>query len=313
MASTDAYLVGATIREGSFGRVVYGRHKNSGTDVAIKVATRSDVDMTSIQTEQRLSHRFRVSGFVPRLLSSFIDSECLYLVMECAFCDLEYLIQHRTRLPPQWNDVVSRVCLDILSGIEFLHSQQVIHGDIKPGNVLYFEKDGNFRLTDLGSAVDVSDVTSKARNLTGTSQYASPEVIRAHEVSFGSDLWSLGCTIYCLFEGKSPFHDGSESLVIDQISTYCKSPQSSSKVLSSFSGPPEYKSLVESLLQPKPEDRLGIDRDGTLRHDSIRVQIPSKGFDAGELKKTMSHLPPPSWRSASEMKDGALGWSVFLI
>ena len=82
MATTKDYLVGVTIGEGSFGRVVHARHKASGNDVAIKVFDRHSISkqprlLQSVWAERRLLHELQACPFVVNLWGAFCDESCV--------------------------------------------------------------------------------------------------------------------------------------------------------------------------------------------------------------------------------------------
>ena len=82
MATTSEYLVGVTIGEGRFGRVVHARHKASGNDVAIKVFDRHSMGrqpqlLQSVWTERRLLQEFHSCPFIVNLWGAFCDDNCV--------------------------------------------------------------------------------------------------------------------------------------------------------------------------------------------------------------------------------------------
>ena len=97
MATTKDYLVGVTIGEGSFGRVVHARHKATGNEVAIKVFDRHSIGkqpklLQSIWTERRLLQEFQSSPYVVNLWGAFCDESCVCVLSPPGvFClDLSY-------------------------------------------------------------------------------------------------------------------------------------------------------------------------------------------------------------------------------
>ena len=98
-------------------------------------------------------------------------------------------------------------CLLII--LEYLNSKNVVHRDIKPGNIM-LDKQGYMHLIDFGTAKIVNDYTS---TVIGTPEYTAPEIIQGKGYSLSCDFWSIGIIAYEIYYGKCPFN-GSDALSI---------------------------------------------------------------------------------------------------
>jgi serine/threonine-protein kinase len=97
--------------------------------------------------------------------------------------------------------VAIQVLRDCLSGLMALHEEGIVHGDIKPANVM-LKRTGNAKIIDIGSAIDLRWLS--ARRLWSPA-YAAPEVVRGGESTPLSDLASLGYVLIEMLAGQSPF------------------------------------------------------------------------------------------------------------
>ncbi|XP_048004557.1 dual specificity protein kinase Ttk-like isoform X2 [Leguminivora glycinivorella] len=132
----------------------------------------------------------------------------LRLVMEAGETDLAcFLRAHRDGAPPA---LVLHYWEEMLRAVQQIHQHGIVHADLKPANFLLVS--GRLKLIDFGIASAVSgDATSVVRSCgKGTFSYISPEALGGEgehpfKVSFYSDVWSLGCILYSLIYGHTPF------------------------------------------------------------------------------------------------------------
>ncbi|KAH7444813.1 hypothetical protein KP509_02G092900 [Ceratopteris richardii] len=91
----------------------------------------------------------------------------------------------------------------ILHGLDYLHSNGIVHCDIKPKNILIGTS--GTKIGDFGSARRVGHESSMDGMLRGTPLYMAPEVVQGLEQGPPSDIWSLGCTLVHMLEGQAPW------------------------------------------------------------------------------------------------------------
>jgi Protein kinase domain len=138
---------------------------------------------------------------------------------------------------------------DLTAAIARAHQAKVIHGDIKPANIL-ITNDGQVKLGDFGIARFTTQVSSSG-TLMGTPAYLSPEQILGHTQDTRSDLFSLGIILYQMTTGVRPFNGSSVSAVCAQIVAITPPPPSHHNARL----PPAFDHIVMRCLDKDPAKR----------------------------------------------------------
>jgi serine/threonine protein kinase len=210
------YLIG----EGGVGRVYKGLDTQTGEPVAIKVL-RPEV----ILDTPDLVERFRREGEVLRELNHpnivtelamFEEAGQHYIIMEYApGGSLADLLRNQPQLPLERALAIG---LEVADALARAHHLDVIHRDIKPGNIL-LAQDGTPRLTDFGLAHIASypPITTRG-DVIGTFQYLSPEGCNRQPLDERADIWSLGVVLFEMLAGERPFEgEGYPGAIVSAI------------------------------------------------------------------------------------------------
>ena len=138
---------------------------------------------------------------------SFANEEGIYIIMEfCEYGDLYSLLQSVKKKKVYVNeDIIWDVAIQTLLGLEYLHSKQIIHRDIKLLN-LFMTKDKKIKIGDMGMSVHVEE-GEMIISRVGTPLYIAPELVKKEKYDYKIDIWSFGCSLYHLAKTSPPFND----------------------------------------------------------------------------------------------------------
>ncbi|XP_013775503.1 myosin light chain kinase, smooth muscle-like [Limulus polyphemus] len=165
----------------------------------------------------------------------------------------------------------------ICEGVEYMHSQNILHLDMKPENVLCVTKTGNrIKLIDFGFARKY-EPNKKMQVLFGTPEFVAPEVVNFERISYGTDMWSVGVICYVLLSGLSPFMGDSDLETMANVTKadYDFEDESFEQISD------EAKDFISKLLLKERKDRMTA--SDCLKHQWLRKD---KKKDETHLDKT---------------------------
>ncbi len=228
--------------EGAMGIVYLGRSCSTNKKFAVKRVVDHYADIPSIRerARQEASLLFRHRNLVEMVGYCEVNPDCgpIFIV--------SHLVQGTTIdkyistfLRGRQNEMkkICQMMYPVFSALEYLHSKNIVHMDIKPSNIMV-ENGSNVRLMDLGIATTDSAMQFKGTGVIGTPAYAAPEQIFDENqsnapINFTTDIYELGITLYELLTGSNPFSATSrdETLVRQKSMTLPSSPRITKPVL----------------------------------------------------------------------------------
>lgn len=105
--------------------------------------------------------------------------------------------------PNNWL-VLSKLHLQIIDGMRYLHSRKIVHADLKYENIL-LNKDKTIKITDFGISHRVGKSIERSKTVLGTYYYMASEVVNGWKAVYESDVWSFGCMLYYTTTGYTPY------------------------------------------------------------------------------------------------------------
>lgn len=202
--SADELEVCEQVGKGAFGVVYRGLIKANNEEVAIKQIDleNEDTDLFEINKEIQIISECRLPQ-ITKYMGCFVKNYKLWVIME--FVNGGSLFELLMPGPVLDENVVLIIAKEILLALNYLHNQGKIHRDLKSQNILLGSK-GEVKLTDFGVSTQLSSNFSRRNTTVGTPYWMAPEVILNNNGGHDNkaDIWSLGCCLFELFNGKPP-------------------------------------------------------------------------------------------------------------
>ena len=252
------YKILSKLGSGSFGKVYLAQNKFTKEKVALKQIKKSNKDLLSdgeikdeIEILKALDH-----PDIVRIIESFNTKDSYVLVTE--YCEGgELFDQVRNQLSETQIAVIFK---QLLSGLAYLHSHNIVHRDLKLENILIQETEKskttgedlfNIKIIDFGTARIFDNKKRKPQSIVGSSYYIAPEVLK-QKYNKECDLWSVGVILYMFIVGHAPFDGCDDDEITDNIQkgVYRKDDKRWKKASK------EVKDLIQKLLVYQPKKRL---------------------------------------------------------
>ncbi|KAG0950253.1 hypothetical protein G6F57_000942 [Rhizopus arrhizus] len=280
-----------SVGRGAFGKVRVVQHKGTKKLYALKYINKDKcIEMKAVEniiSERRLLERID-HNLIVNLRYAFQDDEHLFMVLDLMLGgDLRFRLDRLRTLPERY---VQFYAAELSSSIHYLHSQNIVHRDIKPDNVLLDER-GHVHLTDFNIAVQFRTKQPKPlMSVAGSMAYIAPEILQKQGYTFSIDWWSLGVLLYELLYGKRPFRgkssEGLQRAILADPIHFPPTPNVSADAID----------FIQRLLTRDITQRIGVEDSGferLKRHPWLK----DTDWDLLDSKTTSAPFIPDGTRS----------------
>ncbi len=267
-ARLGSFLLVELLGTGGMGGVYRAHDETLGRDVAIKVMLKSLGDSPEfVQTFRREAQAAAKLNHphIAQIYSFGQEKGQPYIVMELVpGKHFDTLIAAGEPLDPA---MVMRIGADIAEGLRLASEAGLVHGDIKPENILLDDRD-QAKLVDFGLA---GNVNQSQGEIWGTPYYIAPEKVRRHRIDHRSDIYCLGGTLYHALAGRPPF-EGPDALAV---------------VKARFAGPPQPLSEIRPGLDPAILDIINrmLQLEPAMRYPTYESLL-------GDMRRYLSRVGP---------------------
>nr|XP_020660439.1 serine/threonine-protein kinase PLK1 [Pogona vitticeps] len=219
-------------------------------------------------------HRSLLHRHVVGFHGFFEDPNFVFVVLE--LCRRRSLMELHKRRKALTEPEARYFLRQIILGCQYLHSNRVIHRDLKLGN-LFLNDDMEVKIGDFGLATKVEYNGERKKTLCGTPNYIAPEVLGKKGHSFEVDVWSIGCIMYTLLVGRPPF----ETSCLKE--TYIRIKNNEYTIPTHIN--PIAASLIRRMLRSDPAARPTID-------ELLNDEFFTTGYIPSRLPTTCLTMPP---------------------
>ena len=254
---TQKYKIISKLGDGSYGIVYLAVNIITKQNVAMKKINKvkeNAIDDMEIKNEIEILKKLDHPNIV-KIIEFFSTPKAYYIITDfCACGELYNQIKHQYT-----EGQLAVLFYQVLSGLYYLHTKNIVHRDLKLENILIseIEKDNNtnekyfwVKIIDFGTA-KIFEKNKNEKAVVGSSYYIAPEVLHKN-YNEKCDTWSVGVILYMLIVGRAPFDGKSDDEIIENI----EKGEFNSKHIKMLNSSDEVQDLVKKLLEVNVKKRL---------------------------------------------------------
>ncbi|XP_062402545.1 death-associated protein kinase 2 [Sardina pilchardus] len=220
----DFYEIGEELGSGQFAIVKRCKEKSTGVEYAAKFikkrqsrASRRGVRREEIEREVTILQQIQHPNIIT-LHDIYENRTDVVLILELVSGGelFDFLAQKESLSEEEATEFIKQ----ILDGVQYLHSRNIVHFDLKPENIMLLNNKvplPRIKLIDFGLAHKIEDGV-EFKNIFGTPEFVAPEIVNYEPLGLEADMWSIGVITYILLSGASPFLGESKQETLGNIS-----------------------------------------------------------------------------------------------
>ena len=287
------FKLGNLIGQGSYGKVYEALDEERGQLIAVKIIDKTRLNninnsITKIESEIEILSKLHHKNIVKYFGSSQSKNHLQIYFEYCENGSIEKMLKNYKKFSEK---IIQKYTKEMLEGLEYLHAHSIIHRDIKGGNILV-DRNGICKLSDFGVSKKIKDDLDKTNSysIKGTPNYMAPEIVKNNDIiTRFSDIWSVGCTVIEMINGKPPWsHIKNPFNVLFQIAN-SKSPPDIPKNCSF-----NLRNFISCCLKINPYERLNVTQ--LLKHPFII------GNFSKDIKNDSAFFPESDDNVSSDME-----------
>lgn len=271
---------------GGMGKVFLAEQTTMKRAIALKLLPTKDIGnsgaMVRFHREARAVAKLRHPNITVAHDFDQIDESHFFVMEYVEGLDLQRVVEDRGQLPV---GLAVHLACQAANGLEHARQHQMVHRDIKPGNLMV-EPNGVLKILDLGLVVVGSEkgpgsqlTLSEKDVVLGTADYIAPEqAIDSHDVDIRADIYSLGGVLYFMLSGQAPYSN--KSITQKLLAHQNQEPRPIRELAPDV--PPELATILSKMMAKEPKNRFSTPRE--VREALQAFAKPSRPYDPSKIR-----------------------------